>query len=431
MVLNDSLNELLKRAVQEQVAWLKALYRHFHAHPELSGEEIQTAGRVAAEMEGLGLEVITGIGGHGLAAILDNGPGPCVMVRADMDALPITEKTSLPFASKVRTIDDQGQEVGVMHACGHDLHTTCLIGAASVLCQLKPQFQGKVIFLAQPAEEAIGGARLMMADGVYEQTGRPDMGLALHVESKLPTGSVGIGAGIRSSASHSLDVTIRGRGGHGASPHHAKDPVVLAAQFILALQTLVSREIDPAEMALITVGAIHGGSKRNVIPAEVRLSLTIRAYSDKIRRELAAAVARTAEGLARAAGLPPDLWPLIENPEYPYPPVINDPDLNSRLESNFRVLLGPDKVVTTKPSTGSEDFGQLGLTDPPIPMVFYELGVTSAERLAEAAAEGPPVPSEHDAGFYPELDTSLPTGVTTLTAAVLELIQTKKHAKGI
>jgi hippurate hydrolase len=378
---------------------------------------------VAAEFKALGLEVITGIGGHGLVGILDRGPGPCVMLRADMDALPVMEKTGLSFASRVRALDPQGQEVGVMHACGHDLHTTCLIGAAAVLSDLKDFLQGRVIFLAQPAEEAIGGARLMMAAGLYHQTGRPDLALALHVDSELPAGTVGLGPGVRSSASHSLDVTIRGRGGHGASPHLAKDPVVLAAQFILALQTIVTREIDPSQMALITVGAIHGGTKRNIIPAEVHLNLTLRAYSDSVRRQLAVAVARMAEGLARAAGLPPELYPLIQEPEAGYPPVINDPALTERLQSLFADLLGADRVLLPPPSTGSEDFGELGHTDPPMPMAYYQLGVTPAQRLAEAAAGGPPVPPEHDARFQPDFETSLPIGVSTLAGAALELAQ--------
>ena len=423
MTLNSKLIPILSQAVGEQAPRLEAIYRHFHAHPELSGAEIETAARVAAELEQLGLAVFTGIGGHGLAAILDNGPGPSIMLRADMDALPITENTGLAFASRVRTLDGQGREVGVMHACGHDLHTTCLIGAATVLSALKEHFKGRVIFLAQPAEESIGGARLMMEDDVYAKTGRPDMALALHVDAELPAGAVGLGPGVRSSACHSLDVTIRGRGGHGASPHQAKDPVVLAAQFILGLQTIVSREIDPTEMALITVGAIHGGTKRNIIPEEVELNITLRAYAETIRLQLADAVARLAGGLAQAAGLPPELQPIVRVAEPPYPPVINDKALTARLQSIFETLLGREQVIATKPLTGSEDFGQLGLTDPPIPMVFYQLGVTSPRRLKMAAEGGPPVSLEHDPGFYPDLEVSLPTGVATLAAAVLELAQ--------
>lgn len=421
MCIDAQLKGELDRAVATRIAALTRLYRHFHAHPELSGAEVQTATRVAHEMRALGLEVLTGIGGHGVVSVLENGPGPCILLRGDMDALPVTERTGLPYASTVRATDAQGREVGVMHACGHDLHTTCLIGAAQVLTRLRERFRGRVIFVAQPAEEAIGGARPMMADDFYGRTGRPDYGLALHVKAELPVGSVGLAPGIRTSASHALDITIQGRGGHGAAPHQAVDPVVLSAQFILALQTIISREKDPAEMGLITVGAIHGGTKRNVIPNAVELNLTIRAYKEEIRLQIAAAVRRVAEGLARTAGLPPELWPVIQEAEHPYPPVINDPGLTARIRPVFADLLGPEQVVETRSSTGSEDFGYFGRTDPPIPMVFYQLGVTPPERLAEAAAGGPPVPPVHDAGFYPDVAGSLPIGVTTLTTAVLAL----------
>lgn len=423
MILNNELKELLNNLILKRLDQLGDLYKHFHANPELSGQEEKTAARVAEEFNKLGLNCITGLGGHGLVGILDNGPGPCLLIRADMDALPITENTGLPYASEVKAVDHEGREVGVMHACGHDLHTTCLVGAASVLTELKDHFSGRILFTAQPAEEAIGGARLMLEDGLYAKAGRPDFAIGLHVKSELATGRVGIGEGIRSTGSHSLDVTIRGIGGHGASPHLAKDPIVLASQYVLALQTIVSREINPSEMGLITVGAIHGGTKRNIIPNEVALNLTIRSYNRDVGLKIVEAVERKAEGLARAEGLPEDLWPVVVEAEPSYPPVYNDPELNRRLEVLFTDLLGEDNVTELPPSNGSEDFGMFGLVDPPIPVLFYNLGVTSPERLAKAESGEISLAPEHEPGFYPDLVKSLPTGVLTMAGAALELLK--------
>jgi len=421
MTLDSRTRRIFETAVAERLNRLSDLYRDIHANPELSGQEVRTADLVAREMTALGLVVHAGLGGHGVAAILDNGPGPAVLLRADMDALPIIEKTGLHFASKVRARDAQGREVGVMHACGHDLHTTCLIGAASILTAMKDRFRGKVIFVAQPAEEAIGGAKLMLDGGLYDLTGRPDFCLALHVKADLASGIVGLGPGVRSTASHALDVTIQGRGGHGASPHQATDPIVLSAQFILAVQTIVSREIDPAQMGVVTVGAVHGGTKRNIIPETVELNLTLRAYNREIGRQMVAAVKRIACGLAQAAGLPPERWPIVREGEISYPPVINDPDLTARMTRAFADILGPDRVTVTEPDTGSEDFSRFGQIDPPIPSVMFHLGVTPAPRLKLAEQGKDHICPEHDPGFYPDLEQALPTGLKTLVAAVLEL----------
>lgn len=422
MTLHSELKQRLETAVADRLDRLTALYRHFHAHPELSEREEGTAARVAAELDRFGVQTLTGIGGYGVAGILENGPGPALLIRADMDALPVTEATELGFASKVRVIGPGGREVGVMHACGHDLHMTCMIGAAAALTELKDLWSGKIIFVAQPAEETVGGARLMMEGGLYEKTGRPDFGIALHVEPDLPSGVVGLGAGVRSAGSHPLDVTIRGRGGHGAMPHKARDPVVLASRFVLALQTIVSRELNPADMGIITVGSIHGGSKRNIIPDRVDLDLTIRFYKPEVGKHIIKAVKRTAEGLAGAAGLPPDLNPIVKTPEPPFPPVVNDPGLTRRLTRAFADLLGADNVTETPPSTGSEDFGFFGLTEPAVPLVYYKLGVTDQKRLDAARNGEGAVSMLHETGFYPDLERGLPTGVTTLAWAGLSLL---------
>ncbi len=424
MNLNPSLKKHLADLVAGHLEALNALYRYLHAHPELSGQEKQTAAHLAEAMRQLGLVVHTGLGGHGVAGVLDNGAGPTVLLRADMDALPLVENTELSFASTVTAADEYGRPTGVMHACGHDMHVTCLIGAATVLTHLKSRFCGRVIFVAQPSEEVRGGARPMIADGLYEKAGQPDFCIALHVESDLAAGCVGLAPGVRSTTSHALDITIRGRGGHGAAPHQTIDPIVLAAQFILGLQTIISREVNPARMGLITVGAIHGGAKRNIIPDAVELNLTVRAYEDDIRRQIVAAIERKANGLAQAAGLEPDLWPVIRAPEAPYPRVYNDPALTARLDAVFSDLLGRDQVVATPANTGSEDFGYFGLTDPPIPTVMYHLGATSAERLARRNRGELRIAPEHDAGFCPDQEKCLPTGVMTMAAAALALLQT-------
>lgn len=426
MPLSCELKQRLDAAVAARLADLTALYRHFHAHPELSEREERTAARVAAELDRVDIKVLTGIGGHGVAGLLENGPGPTLLIRADMDALPVTEATGLPFVSKVRDIGSGGREVGVMHACGHDLHMTCMIGAAAVLSELKDAWSGKLLLAAQPAEETVGGARLMMEDGLYDRVGGPDFGIALHVEPDLPSGSVALGTGVRSAGSHPLDVAIRGRGGHGAMPHKTIDPVVLASRFVLALQTIVSRELDPADMGLITVGSIHGGSKRNIIPDRVDLDLTIRFFKPEVGEHIVEAVKRTADGLARAAGLPPHLRPIVTTAEPPFPPVINDPDLTRRLTQVFTDLLGADNVTETPPSTGSEDFGFFGLTDPVVPLAYYKLGVTDRERLDAAKNGNREVSLLHEAGFYPDLEKSLPTGLMTLAGAVLSVLEDSK-----
>lgn len=422
MTLDAVLKKQLADEVASQLDGLQGLYRYLHANPELSGQEQRTAERLAEAMRRLGLMVHTGLGGHGVAGVLDNGPGPVVLLRADMDALPLVENTGLPFASTATARDEYGRRVGVMHACGHDVHMTCLIGAAAVLTRLKGQVGGKVIFVAQPDEEVHGGARLMVEAGLYEKTGRPDFCVALHVRSELAAGCVGLAAGVRSTAAHALDITIRGRGGHGAAPHQTVDPIVLAAQFVLALQTIVSRQVDPSKMGLITVGAIHGGAKRNIIPETVELNLTLRAYEDEVIAQLRTAIERTANGLAQAAGLAPDRWPVIRTAETPYPRVYNDPALTERLRVVFADLLGGERVLTTPAGTGSEDFGYFGLTDPPIPTVMFHLGATDPDRLARSRHGDPRIAPEHDPGFQPHPETCLPTGVTTMAAAALGLL---------
>ncbi|NYT21285.1 MAG: amidohydrolase [Methanomicrobiales archaeon] len=353
---------------------LEMLYREFHSHPELSGQEQWTSGRLARELREAGCEVIRDIGGTGIAALLRNGNGPVLMIRADMDALPIREETGLPWQSRVTTVDSRGREVGVMHACGHDLHMTALVGAARALSALASSWRGTLLLIGQPSEESVSGAARMIADGLYTRIARPDAAIALHVAPDLPAGCVGYREGLISAGGESLDMVVRGIGGHAAHPETTRDPVVLAAQIILALQTIVSREIAAPEMAILTVAAVHGGSKHNAIPDEVVLQVNVRYFKPEIRDHLLTAIRRVADGIARAAGLPPDRLPKITILPESVPPVENDPGLTGRVAGAFLRSFGPDRVTKIDPATGSEDFGIFGKVDPPVPICYFRVG---------------------------------------------------------
>ena len=421
-MFDQQIKDRLNKETQARLPWLEELYKHFHANPELSGKEEKTAARLAQELEALGLEVHSGIGGHGVVGVIKNGDGPTVLIRGDMDALPIKEITGLPFASQAVGISHEGQELPVMHACGHDVHTTNLAGVAAVLSELKDLWRGTVWILGQPAEEAIGGANLMMKDGLYERLGRPDAALALHVDPTVPTGSVSLAAGVQSSCSNSLDITVKGKGGHGASPQRTKDPVLIASHLVMALQSIVSREVKPTEMAVITVGAIHGGTKRNIIPEEVLLNLTVRAYDAELGNELIAAIKRTAMGVALSHGLPEELYPVVELVDTSYPPIINDEKLTGQLTQVFEDVLGEGKVEDAQPLTGSEDFSFFGFADPPVPTVMYRLGVTPKEKVDEEKNGGAKITPVHDPRFFPQLEGSMATAVVSMSAAALSIL---------
>jgi len=413
----------LTREVAHRIPGLLGLYRNFHRRPELSGQEQETAKQVAEAFSSLGISVTEGVGGHGVVGLLQNGPGPVVMLRGDMDALPIREETGLAYASSVIRRNRFGETVPVMHACGHDLHTTALIGTAGVLSAMKHRWSGTLLLVAQPAEEAIGGAKRMISDGLFERFPRPNWAVAFHVNPNYPTGTVAIRSGAISTGSDNLDITLRGVGGHGANPHKTRDPVVLAAQTVLALQTIVSREVDPAETAVLTVGAIHGGTQRNIIPESVCLQLTIRTYSIALRDKIVDAVHRIVRGLAEAAGMPEDRMPKVVRVDDFTPPVINDADLTHRMIGTFRDLLGEKGVTEARPSTGSEDFSEFGSVDPPIPLLMYHVGCTTAERLSS----GEKPPQLHTPGFSPDPEPTLRTGVTAQCGAVLELLKPGIH----
>jgi amidohydrolase len=397
---------------------LEGLYKQLHAHPELAFQEVQTAARLAKEMKALGFEVTTGVGGHGVVAVLKNGKGPTIMVRTDMDGLPIIEKTGLTYASKVLTRDKEGKEVGTMHACGHDMHMACWVGTARVLVAMKDQWSGTLVFIGQPAEEVGGGARRMIEDGLFTKFPRPDYCLGLHCDGRKPHGHISFGEGLIMANCDTIEITVRGKGGHGASPHTAIDPIVLAARIVLDLQTLVSRETNPTDPVVITVGSIHGGTKHNIIPAEVKMQLTVRTLKDEVRKNILDGIKRVVEFAAKSAKAPEPIIH-IELDDFT-PAVFNNAALAKKTTAAFRDILGADKVHEVGPVMGGEDFGRYGREG--IPIFFYFVGTVAPQRAAAAEKGGEPLPSLHSDFYYPIPEPTLRTGVLTMSCAVLNLM---------
>jgi hippurate hydrolase len=407
-------------------------YRQIHANPELSHHEENTAALLAGELRALGYEVATGIGkydkpqwkGHGVAARLRNGAGPTVLVRADMDALPLEEKTGLSYASKVKTKNDAGQEVGVMHACGHDIHVTTLIGVAQVLAHTKDRWRGTVMLVGQPAEETIDGAKAMLADGLYERFGRPDFAVALHDSSELEVGKVTYTSGYFLASATAIDIAIRGVGGHASRPESTRDPIVLAAQVVLALQTIVSRENSPFDPVVLTIGSIHGGTRYNIIPDEVKLQLSLRAYREEVRQRILASIERIAKNTALAAGVPEDRLPIVKASDTEVTPATyNTPALAERLGAVLKRTLGEENVTEMTRRMGSEDFGRFGLDGHEIPTFMFGLGAVAPEKIAESKRTGAQLPSLHSPLFSPLPEPTIRTGVKAMSAVVLELLK--------
>ena len=422
----------LDATIDQQLPSLVSIYKGIHGAPELSHHEEKTSALLAQELRSLGFEVTEHVGkypnpdwkGYGVVAVMKNGAGPTVLVRADMDALPVEEQTGLAYASHVRTKDDAGQDVGVMHACGHDIHVTTLIGTARTLAAMKNDWHGTLLLIGQPAEERIDGARAMLADGLYTRFPKPDFALALHDSSELEAGKIGYLAGYMLASATSVDVTIRGRGGHGAYPHTTKDPIVMAAEYILAIQTIVSREDSPLDPAVVTVGSIHGGTKHNLIPDDVHLQLSVRAYKEEVRQRILASLDRIAKGIALAGGVPEDRAPIVKVSETEVTAATyNDPALTGRVVGAMKTALGADKLVQLEPVMGSEDFGQFGLEDHKIPTFMFRVGAIDAERIAKSKETGVPLPSLHSSVFWPVPEPTIRTGVKAMTVAVLELLK--------
>jgi hippurate hydrolase len=410
--------EIAKRT-GDNLADLDALYKHLHAHPELSLQEKNSAARLAHELKEIGFDVAENVGGYGVVGVLRNGKGPTVLVRTDMDALPVTERTDLPYASKVRARDKDGNEVGVMHACGHDMHMTCWVGTARVLAGMKDRWQGTLVFIGQPAEEIGTGARRMLADGLFKRFPRPDYCLALHCESQTPHGHVAFTEGLALANVDSVDIIVRGKGGHGAAPHTTVDPIVLAARIILDLQTLVSRETNPTDPAVVTVGSIHGGTKHNIIPNEVKLQLTVRTTKDSVRKNVLEGIERIAKAAAMGARAPE---PIVKvDPGEFTPALVNDSALTRKTVALFKETLGSDHVHERPPVMGGEDFGRYGREG--VPIFLYFLGTLTPERVAASKREGGlPLPSLHSDQFYPVPEPTIKTGVFTMSLAVLNLV---------
>lgn len=395
------------------------LYRHFHSHPELSFAEKETAARFAQELSDIGCEVSTNVGGFGVVGILSNGEGPRLMLRADLDALPVTEATNLTYASTVRVKDETGKETGVMHACGHDIHMTNLLTTARYLATHKNRWRGTLMFIGQPAEEKGGGAQLMLSAGLFKTFSKPDMALALHVDSTLAAGKVGYRAGYALANVDSVDITMRGRGGHGAYPHTTIDPVVLSAHLIMDLQTIITREVKATEPAVITVGSIHGGTKHNVIADNCHLQLTVRSYSPTVRKQLLEAIERKAKAVAQGAGAPE---PKVEFSDGT-PAMFNDEKLVERVVPVFERVLGEKSVVKAEASMGGEDFSEYGLAG--VPIFMYWLGAVEEQRLAGYKRLEQLPPSLHSPLFYPDTEPVLRTGVITMCSAVMHLLPAK------
>ena len=402
---------------------LAPLYQHFHRNPELSYMEVQTAARLARELREAGFQVTEGVGKTGLVALLKNGPGPMVMMRADMDGLPVEEKTGLAYASKVIQKDPSGREVPVTHACGHDVHMTSLVGTARRMAAMKRQWSGTLMLIGQPAEERVGGAREMMADKLWQRFGQPDYALSLHVNSDIEAGKIDVNEAPYSGVD-TVEILVHGVGAHGAAPHKGRDPIVIGAQIVMGLQAIVSRELSPREPGLITVGSFHAGLKSNIISDAAKMELTVRSESPAVRAMLLAAIARVAANTARAAGVAESMLPEVKLVDSPSPPVINDEQLIGRLKGVWTDKLGAGVFAAgyKRTSMGAEDFG--GFTrEPYIPSVYFTVGGSPAALMKAAAQGGPAVPGNHSPMFAPQPDLSIKTGVAATVVALLDLMK--------
>jgi hippurate hydrolase len=420
-----------KTAVSELPSLL-AIYKDIHSHPELSTREEKTSALVAKELRATGCEVTENFGKYdnpnlkcyGVVGIMKNGTGPTVLVRTDMDALPVEEDTGLPYASKVTAQGDDGREVHVMHACGHDAHMSAFIGTARALQRLKDRWSGTIVFIGQPAEETVGGARALLKAGLYNRFGKPDFALGFHDKADLQTGHIGVTPGYTYANVDSVDVTVRGVGGHGAYPHKTKDPIVLAAEMINAWQTIASRENNPLDPIVVTVGSIHGGTKHNIIPDEVKMQLTVRTYKSEVRDRVLKAIDQIAKGIASAGGVPADRAPIVNVLKDQFTPATyNNPDLTKRLVGVWKNVLGADNVEIVDPTMGGEDFAEYSLPDHSIPAVDFHIGAVDPEKIAQFKREGKELPSLHSSKFAPVPEPTIRVGIIGMTSAVLDLMK--------
>ena len=422
----------VEKAAEGELPSLLAIYKDIHTHPELSWHEERTSGLIAKELRTTGCEVTENFGEYdnpnlkcyGVVGIMKNGQGPTVLVRTDMDALPVHEETGLPYASTVVTKNDEGRDVPVGHMCGHDAHMAAFIGTARTLQRLKDQWQGTIMFVAQPAEETVTGARALLKAGLYNRFGKPDFALGFHDKADLQTGHIGVTEGYTYANVDSVNITVRGEGGHGAYPHKTKDPIVLSAEIVNALQTIASRENNPLDPIVVTVGSIHGGTKHNIIPDDVKMQLTVRTYKSDVRGRVLAGIDRIAKGCATAAGIPPDRAPIVEVLKDQFTPATyNNPELTKRLVAVWKKALGPENVDMVDPTMGGEDFSEYSLADHSIPAVDFHIGAVDPAKIAQYKKEGKELPSLHSSKFAPVPEPTIRVGIVGMTSAVLELLK--------
>ena len=401
---------------------LNELYIDLHQNPELSFQEEETSQKLAQILKDMGFEVTPEVGGFGVVAVFENGPGKTLMIRADMDALPLEEKTGAKYASKKKSINQVGAEVFTMHACGHDIHMTSLIGTAQNLIKMREDWSGTLVLNLQPAEERGSGARAMIRDGIFERFPRPDFNLALHVSADLPAGKVAYVPGWAMANVDSMDIIVKGIGGHGAYPHKTIDPIVLSAQLINNIQTIRSREISPLDAAVVTVGSIHGGTKHNIIPSEVRLQLTLRSYTDEVRNNTISSIKRISRGLADSVGLPEELYPEITLKDEYTPALYNNPEFTETIRLIAEEALGKENVIKSTPVMGGEDFGMYGRVEPKIPSVLFWLGAVNKKVYDRSKREDIELPSLHSPFFLPDYKPSIETGVKVTTAMAINIL---------
>ena len=416
--------DTLRDAVKREMPSLMELYRDLHANPELSFQEFKTAAKLATEAKRLGFNVTEKVGQTGVVAVMKNGAGPVVMIRADMDGLPVIEQTGLPYASKVKGVSKSGVETGVMHACGHDTHMSGWVGAARQLVANKDKWSGTLVMILQPAEEIGSGARAMLADGLYTRFPKPDYVIGFHDAAQFPAGTIGYTSGFALANVDSVDIKVRGVGGHGAYPHTTKDPIVLASRIVGSLQTLVSREVDPQDAAVVTVGSIHGGAKHNIISDEVTMLLTVRSYADATRKMLLDGIKRIAKGEAIAAGMPEDRMPEITIAENEFTPATyNTPELTAKMAALFKTRFGDTRLIATPPVMGGEDFSEFYRADKANveSLIFWVGGVPQAD-IDAAKASGKTLPSLHSPYWAPDAEKVIATASEALAAAAIDLM---------
>jgi hippurate hydrolase len=415
--------DALGDAVAKDMPSLLSLYRELHAAPELSMQEVKTAARLAAEVKKLGFDVTTGVGKTGVVAVMKNGPGPVLMLRADMDGLPVEEQTGLPFASKVRATSLAGVESGVMHACGHDTHMAAWIGTARRMAATKSQWSGTLVMVAQPGEETSEGASAMLADGLYTRFPKPSHAIAFHDSATLPAGVIGYTQGPALANVDSVDITVKGVGGHGAAPHTTRDPIVLGARIVSALQTLVSREMNPIESAVVTVGSFHAGAKHNIISDEAKMLLTVRSYTPETRKLLLDGIARIARGEAIAAGMPDDRMPIVTVREAQHTPAtLNTPAITQSTAALLAARFGADRVRAVPPVMAGEDFGRYHLADKKIESLIFWVGGVPAPVWQKAAGDPAKLPSLHSPFWAPDPEPTISTATEAMVTAALGVL---------